>query len=80
VVYALAVIAACIFTVALLVMVSLTAFMLSLAFRAHRTPDSRMSTTNLQRSITEDFRAGHPRARHARGQPQPRIAAGDAPD
>jgi len=67
VVYALAVIAAAVSTVALLVMVSLTAFVVSLAFRARRTPDSRTSTTDLQTSIAEDFRASRLRTLRARG-------------
>jgi hypothetical protein len=67
VVYALAVIAAAISTVALLVMVSLTAFLVSLAFRARRTTDSRRGTTDLQTSIADDFRANRPRILHARG-------------
>jgi len=67
VVYALAVIAAALSTVALLVMVSLTGFVVSLAFRARRTPDSRRSTTDLQTSIADHFRANRPRTQRARG-------------
>jgi len=74
VVYALAVIAAAISTVALLVMVSVTAFLVSLAFRARRTPDSRRSTTDLQTSIADHFRANRPRTLHVEALPQVRIA------
>jgi hypothetical protein len=80
VVYALAVIATAISTVALLVMVFLTAFVVSLAFRARRTPDPRTSTTDLKTSIADDFRANRPGTLHARGLPQVRIAAHNAPD
>ena len=65
-VYALAVTAAAISTAALLVMVSLTAFVVSLAFRACRTPDSSRSTTDLQTSIADDSRGNRPRTLHAR--------------
>ncbi len=66
-VYALAVIAAAISTVALIVMVYLTAVVVSLAFRARRTPDSRRSTTDLQTSIADHSRANRPRTLLARG-------------
>src|SRR6267154_45290 len=64
---ALAVIAADISTVALLVMVSLTAFVVSLAFKARRTPDSRRSTPDLRTSIADHSRANRPRTLLARG-------------
>jgi hypothetical protein len=46
VIHALAVIAATISTIALLVMLSLTVFVVSLAFRADGAPDSRKRTTD----------------------------------
>ena len=64
--YAFAVIAAAVSTAALLVMVSMTVFVVSLAFRA-RTPESRRGTSHLQMSIVGDFRANRPRSLHARG-------------
>jgi heme/copper-type cytochrome/quinol oxidase subunit 2 len=45
-VHALAVIAATVSTIALLVVLFLTVFVVSLAFRANRRPDSRKRTTD----------------------------------
>jgi hypothetical protein len=59
----LALIAAMISTVALLVVVSLTVFVVSLAFRASA---SRKGTTDLHSSMVGDFRANRPRVRLAR--------------
>ena len=76
----LAVIAAAISTVALLVMVSLTAFVVSLAFRARRTPDSRRARPTCGRRSQRTFQ---PTAREPctlETLPQVRIAAHNAPD
>jgi hypothetical protein len=80
-VYALAVTAAAISTVALLVMVSLTAFVVSLAFRARRTPDSstKARPTGRRRSLTT-LEATAPEPCTLDSLPQVRIAAHKAPD
>jgi len=66
VVQALAAIAGAISTIALLVMVSLTAFLVSLAFRARRAPEPRRSTSELETSIAEDAPANRPKTLYAR--------------
>ena len=64
--YALAVTAAAVSSVAVLAMVFLTTFVVTLAFRARRTPDSRRSKIDLQTSINDGPRASHPITLHAR--------------
>jgi hypothetical protein len=61
VVHALAATAAAISTLALLVMLSLTAFVVSLALRAHWTRARR--TTDLETSIADDLQADPPSQR-----------------
>jgi hypothetical protein len=61
---ALALIAAAVSTAALLVVVSLTMFVLSLAFRA-KTPGSRTGTRDLEMSMVDEPRANPPRTRRA---------------
>lgn len=64
--HVLALIAATVSTVALLVVMSLTVFVVSLAFRANNTPGSRKDTADLQSAMVADFRANRPRTRLAR--------------
>jgi hypothetical protein len=61
VIHALALIAAAVSTAALLVVVSVTVFVMSLAFRAKRAPESRGSTGHLEVSMV-----GEPQADPAR--------------
>ena len=62
--HALALIAAAVSTAALLVVVSLTVFVVSLAFRA-KTPGSRRGTRHLEMSMVGEPRANRPRTRLA---------------
>jgi hypothetical protein len=58
---ALVLIAAAVSTAALLVLVSLTVFVVSLALRAKSTPGSHKGTRELERSIVSKPRANRPR-------------------
>jgi hypothetical protein len=62
--HALALIAAAVSTAALLVVVSLTVFVVSLAFRA-KTAESRKGTRHLEMSMVGEPRANRPRTRRA---------------
>ena len=62
---ALALIAAAVSTAALLGVVSLTVFVVSLAFRAKRTPESRRGRRQLEMSMVGEPRANRPRTRRA---------------
>jgi len=57
VIHALALIAAAVSTAALLLVVSLTVFVASLAFRARRTPKSRRGTRHLKMSMVGEPQA-----------------------
>jgi hypothetical protein len=63
---ALALIAAAVSTAALLVVASLTVFVVSLAFRAKRTPGSRRGTRDLEMSMVGELRANRPSTQRAR--------------
>jgi len=65
VLHALALIAAAVSTAALLVVVSLTVFVVSLAFRAKKTPESRGGTRHLEMSMVGEPRANRPGTRPA---------------
>jgi hypothetical protein len=71
VLHALAVIAAAVSAAALLVVVSLTVFVASLAFRAKWTPESRGGTRRLEMSMV-----GEPRANRPGTRPAPSSGAG----
>lgn len=66
-VHALALIAAAVSIGALLIVVSLTVFVVSLAFRAHGTSDSRRHTAEPRASTVGAPRASRPRTGHDRG-------------
>jgi hypothetical protein len=62
---ALALTAAVVSTVVLLIVASLTAFLVSLAFRAKRTPCSRWATRDPEMSTVGELRANRPKTERA---------------
>jgi hypothetical protein len=76
VIHALALIAAAVSAAALLIVVSLTVFVVSLAFRAKRTPESRRGTRHLEMSMVEEPQADPVRFPEGGSRTQDQRAAG----